>query len=68
MLVESTEADALNARAAEMAVVALGAVGAPPRTGADLKRLARAAGWSVASATALGWGVECLELSPTQPG
>lgn len=68
LLVESTEADALNARAAEMAVVALGAVGAPPRTGADLKRLAHAAGWSVASATALGWGVECLELSPTQPG
>ncbi|MGW0036310.1 siderophore-interacting protein [Gordonia sp. NPDC003376] len=65
-VMESTELDGLNARAAEQALVTLGAIGVPPRTLADLTRLVGQAGWSVASTSPLGWGVECLELVPAQ--
>ncbi|NDK89875.1 siderophore-interacting protein [Gordonia desulfuricans] len=65
-LMESTELDGLNARAAEQALVTLGAIGVPPRNLADLGRLVAQAGWSVASTSPLGWGVECLELVPAE--
>jgi NADPH-dependent ferric siderophore reductase len=66
ILVESTEPDALNTRATEMALVHLGAVGVPPRTQVDIERLTTAAGWSIVTSTPLGWGVDCIELTPTE--
>lgn len=68
LLIESTRADGLNVRATEMALVHLGAVGVPPRTSADIERLARLGGWTVVSATPIGWGVACFELTPTVLG
>ena len=65
-LVEPTDADALNTHARERALMHVGTVGVAPRDASDLSRLAHAAGWSITSTAALGWGVECLELSPGQ--
>ncbi|MFT4124670.1 MAG: siderophore-interacting protein [Gordonia sp. (in: high G+C Gram-positive bacteria)] len=63
VLVEPIAVDALSGRAAENALVQLGAVGVPPRTDADLSRLAEAAGLSVAEISPLGWGVAALTLA-----
>ncbi|MBD5787428.1 siderophore-interacting protein [Cellulosimicrobium terreum] len=65
VLVEDFAPDGLSPRAAEHALLSLAATGAPPRTPADVARLAEQAGWRVARHEALGWGVEVVELDTT---
>ncbi|WP_435735956.1 siderophore-interacting protein [Cellulosimicrobium sp. PMB13] len=62
LLVEDFAPDGLSPHAAEHALLALAATGAPPRTPDDVARIAGLAGWDVARHEPLGWGVEVVEL------
>ena len=66
ILVEQTGTDALGPMAAQAALVRVAVAGGRPRTSDDLSAVATAAGWRIAEARPLGWGVEALVLVPAR--
>lgn len=68
VLVERLAPDGLNPVAAtEDALLHLATLGTPPPGPEQVARLAAVTGWTVTARQKLGWGIECVELTASEP-